>query len=664
MDGGEGTRGIGAVARPAAAARARLRVIATTDLHTHLMPFDYFAQRPAPGLGLAPAAGLAARLAAEAARGGGAALLVDNGDFLQGAPLGDFVALERGLAAGETHPMIAAMNAAGYDAATLGNHDFDYGPAFLEAALAGARFPVVSANAVLRPGAGPRQDRTLLPPWTIVERSLPGAADGAPRRLRVGLIGFLPPQTAVWNAKHLDGRLVVRDIVETARARVPELREAGAEVVIALAHSGIGPDAHAPGMENAAVPLALVPGIDAIVAGHSHLLFPSALFRGRAGLSARRGTIHGRPAAMAGAWGAHLGVLDLALAPAPDPAPGADPAAGACLPAPGGWRAAGGRGAVRPVARRGPAGAARAAAPPAPAVLAAAAPWHDETQAYLRRPVGRSLRPISSHFALVAPDPCMALIAAAQIAHVTARLRGTEHEGLPVLAAVSPFKAGGRAGPAFYTDIPAGVLTMRDIADLYLYPNQIRALRLTGAEVVAWLERAAGQFARVAPGAQDAPLIDPDFPSHHFDVMHGLTYAIDLAAPARHGPEGELRDPAASRIRDVRLAGRPLDPDAALIVATNDYRAAGGGRFPGAGAGRVVLAGAETNRALLAAWIAAQGAIDPVAPEVWRFRPMPGTTAVFDTGPGAERHLPALAGRAIAPAGPGPGGFARFRLAL
>ncbi len=646
MDGrGTGEKDAGALAQ-AAALRRRLRVIATTDLHSALLPFDYFAAQPAPGIGLARAAGLATRLAAAAGLDGGLALLVDNGDFLQGAPLGDFVGLDRGLAADEAHPMIAAMNAAGYAAATLGNHDFDYGLDFLLAALAGARFPVVSANAVLAPGASPRADRTLVPPWTILERRLHDAA-GVERPLRIGLIGLLPPQTAVWNAKHLDGRLTVRDMVETAAARVPELREAGAEVVIALAHTGIGPGRAVPGMENAAIPLARVPGIDAIVAGHSHLLFPSAGFAGRAGVSGRRGTIFGRPVAMAGAWGAHLGVLDLDLAHGP-----------------GGWRVAGGRGAVRAVGRRGPGGGQQGAAPASPAVLAAAEAWHAETLAYLGRAVGRTLRPISSHFALVAPDPGMALIAAAQTAHVAARLRGTAHAGLPVLAAVAPFKAGGRGGPGFYTDIPAGPLTMRDVADLYLYPNHIRALRLTGAEVLDWLERGAAQFARVAPGAQDAPLIDPAFPSHNFDVMHGMTYAIDLSAPARHGPEGELLDPAASRITDARLGGRPLDPRAEVIVATNDYRAAGGGRFLGAGAARVVLDGAETNRAVLAAWLAAQGTVDPRAAEVWRFRPMPGTTVLFDSAPAAARHLPALGRGDITVAGPGPGGFLRFRLAL
>lgn len=622
-----------------AAGHGVLRLIETTDLHCHILPWDYFAERPAPGLGLGPAAGLAARLRAAAA----ASLLLDNGDFLQGNPLGDYVALERGLSPGETHPMIAAMNAAGIDAATLGNHDFDYGLDFLLAALAAARFPVVSANAVLALGAGPRQDRTLLPPWTILERPWPGRA--AP--LRIGIIGFLPPQVMVWNEKHLAGRLQLRDIVETARARVPELREAGAEVVVALAHTGIGAREHAPGMENAALPLARVPGIDAVLTGHSHLAFPSPLFAGREGLDVARARIEGVPAVMPGAWGSHLGVVDLALAER------------------GGRLAVvRARAGLRPLARRGKEGAARPAAPVPAALRAVARPWHAETQAYFARPVGRTARPLQSYFALVAADPVMALVAEAQRAHAARALAGGPHAGLPILSAVSPFKAGGRGGAGFYTDVPAGPLRMKDVCNLYLYPNQLRALRLSGALVAAWLERSAGQFRRIEPGAQDAPLIDPAFPSHHFDVMHGATYAIDLAAPPRFDPDGRLLDPAASRIRDLRVEGRPLAPEAEVIVVTNDYRAAGGGGFPGTGPGAAVLATAETNRAILAAYLAAAGLVDPAPEPVWRFLPMPGTTVTFDTAPAAEAHRAALGRPDITPLGPVEEGFFRYRLTL
>jgi len=217
-------------------------------------------------------AALIARARAEVAN----SLLFDNGDFLQGTPLGDYIA-QRGLSEGQVHPMIAAMNAVGYDGATLGNHEFNFGLDFLLRAISHAEFPIVSANVALRLGATPEQDQTLLPPSMILHRTLRDET-GAPCPIRIGVIGFLPPQIIAWDRKHLAGQIDTRDIVETARAHVPKLRAEGADIVIALAHTGIGSGTAATSGEHAVVPLASVPGIDAILAGHSHLTFPSPEF--------------------------------------------------------------------------------------------------------------------------------------------------------------------------------------------------------------------------------------------------------------------------------------------------------------------------------------------------------------------------------------------------
>ena len=136
-----------------------LRVIETTDLHQHLLPYDYYADRPLDGIGLAHAAHLIDAARAEAAN----ALLFDNGDFLQGTPMGDLVAYEKGLREGDLHPVMAAMNALQFDAITLGNHEFNYGLDFLMKALTGAAFPVVFVRRLilLRPGLQRRARQQL-----------------------------------------------------------------------------------------------------------------------------------------------------------------------------------------------------------------------------------------------------------------------------------------------------------------------------------------------------------------------------------------------------------------------------------------------------------------------------------------------------------------------
>ena len=626
----------------AGANQAHLRIMETTDLHVHVFPYDYYADRPVDTVGLARTAALIDAVRAEAAN----ALLVDNGDFLQGNPMGDYIAYERGLRRGEMHPVIQAMNVLGYDAGTLGNHEFNYGLEFLEAALAGAAHPVVCANVARTAGAGPRADRTLLPPYVILDRTLTDGA-GQSHPIRVGLIGFVPPQVLVWDRKHLEGRVTTRDIVACAEAWIPEMREAGCDVILALSHSGIGPAARSDGMENASTPLAAIPGIDAVLTGHSHLVFPGPGFDASAEIDPARGTIHGKPAVMAGYWGSHMGLIDLLL----------EHEGGA-------WRVAAFTSEARPIYLRGEDRQVAPVVESRPEVLASVQAAHEATLAYVRRPVGRITAPLHSYFALVADDPSVQIVSQAQAAYIAEMLKGTAHDGLPVLSAAAPFKAGGRGGPDYYTDVPAGDIAIRNVADLYLYPNTIRAVRITGAQVKDWLERSAGIFHQVAPGAQDAPLIDPDFPSYNFDVIDGVTYRIDLSQPSRYGPKGEPLNPGASRIVDLAWQGRPVDPAAEFIVATNNYRAWGGGGFPGADGTTIVFEGPDTNRDLLVRYIHERGTVNPSADANWSFAPMPGTSVVFDTGPRAVAYLGNVKGLALTHLGEAPEGFARFRIAL
>ena len=285
-----------------------LRVMETTDIHVHIWPYDYYADRAVDTMGLSRTAAHVANIRAEATN----SLLLDNGDFLQGNPMGDYIAYERGMKPGDMHPAIEAFNKLGVEASTLGNHEFNYGLGFLETALAGAAFPVVSANVVKGEGASPTADTTFVAPYVILDRALTDGA-GESHPIRIGVIGFVPPQIMNWDREHLEGKVTARDIVLAAQAWVPQMKEEGADIVIALSHSGIGAADWTEGMENASVPRAMVEGIDAILTGHQHLVFPGPAYEGVAGVDAEAGTIHGKPATMGGFWGSHLGVVDLML---------------------------------------------------------------------------------------------------------------------------------------------------------------------------------------------------------------------------------------------------------------------------------------------------------------------------------------------------------------
>lgn len=613
-----------------------LRAMETTDLHVHLLPYDYYADRPDDSFGLSGVADLVDTARRENAN----SLLFDNGDFLQGTPIGDFIAYDRGLKDGDLHPAIAAMNALGFDALTLGNHEFNYGLNFLMKAVQGASCPVVSANlTTASPGKDPRRDRTLLAPYTLLDR-LVVDTHGLAHPIRIGVIGFAPPQIVDWERQALAGRIHARDIVDAARAHIPVMREAGADIIIALAHSGIGPSKHFDGMENALVPLSRIDGIDAIMGGHAHLVFPGPAYARTTEIDPDAGMINGKPVVMSGFWGSHLGIIDFLLQRDA-----------------GKWRVLGSRSEVRTPHRVGDTAAEQAdtpaqatpvrkgaaTAPRAAAVRASVSSIHAQTLEAIRRPVGQTRRSLHSFFAQLGVSTSTTIVAEAQKDYITHHLMGSRLHELPILSAVAPFKAGGRSGPSNYTNIPAGPLALRNLADLYVYPNMISALRLTGADIREWLERACAQFNTIEPGAQRAILLNQDMACYNFEMIYGLTYTIDLAQPARYSGAGQVINPNAARVCDLMHNGEPVHPEAEFIVCTNSFRANGGAGFNSAGPEKVVYQDSQITRDVLCQYVLARPEIDVEATRVLRFAPMPGTTVVFETGKDAAPHLDEIA---------------------
>jgi 2',3'-cyclic-nucleotide 2'-phosphodiesterase/3'-nucleotidase len=535
-----------------------LTILGSTDTHGFVINWDYYRDAEYDDgagnhVGLAKLATLVERVRAE--RGDRPTLVLDAGDTIQGTELASYFAREEPITVtGQTHPVARAMNIIGYDAVTLGNHEFNYGLSLLEHWIGQLGFPALAANAV-----DPDTGEPAFPPYLIRRFSVPG---GPP--LRVGVLGLTNPGTAVWDRAVVAGRLRFEDMVATAARWVPVIRDAGADVVVVCAHGGdtgtstCGPEVPA---ENPTADIAAqVPGIDAILFGHVHAEVPQRFVTNQ--------VTGGRVLLCEPyCWGQRLARMDLALAVID-----------------GRWRVTSARSLLLN----------SNTVPESPAVVEAVRDQHARAVAHVNQIVARATVELSAAQAHYRDTPILGLVNHVQAEAVRAALTGTAHAGLPVLSVTAPFRR--------QAVIPAGDVRLRDVAGLYVFDNALEAVLLTGTEVAAYLEHAA-RFFRLAP--PDAPvdpatLAEPGMPAHNFDVLAGLHYDIDISRPAGR------------RIVGLRHSGTdtPVTDVDTFVVAVNSYRRSGGGNFPGL-LRQPVYAGQREIRQLLMEWARQRGTIDP-----------------------------------------------------
>lgn len=607
--------------------RGVLRLLATTDLHSNLLSYDYYADRPDPSVGLSRVASLVNQARTEAEAAGGVVVLLDNGDSLQGAPIGE-TSSEEPL---DPHPLMQSFEALRYDAIGLGNHDFNFGLGTLEQVLQQAPCPVVCSNMA---AVDPKRQLPFVT-TCILERDMPCCA-GAPA-LRIGILSVLPPQTVIWDAHLLNGVVTVADMVDTARQTAKSLRQAKCDIVIALAHTGVGGQEWVAGMENALHPIAAIADIDAVIGGHTHKALPHPDHQ------------FDKPVVMAEAHGACLGQIDLELAFGEN-----------------GWAVMGGETSLLPIFRREPDGNLTSLVPEDPGLRTLLSKAHDATRERMRQPVGYSDVPLHSFFTLFGVDLGLELTAAAQAAAARRLIKATPAGDLPLLSAAAPGKFGGRSGPCHYTDIGRGPLCMRNVADLHIFPNELRLVIATGAQVLDWLEMSAGVFNQIEEGAKGRELVDPDRAGHNFDVLFGLRYEIDLSVPPRFSPAGARINPASRRIRGATWRGQPVTADQQFAVVANSYRVSGGGNFQMATEATAVPLPPLRIRDVIRQYVEGRLPTDPLAeePYPWQFASLNGAKAVAYSSPAAVPYLDELPAGRVLNSGVTPSGFLKLMLSL
>jgi 2',3'-cyclic-nucleotide 2'-phosphodiesterase / 3'-nucleotidase len=443
-------------------------------------------------------------------------------------------------------PMMLVMNSLGYTAMTPGNHEYNFGLAVLNKARSEAEFPWLSAN-TCRTGT----DESAYQPYLVKEVA----------GVRVGILGLTTPAIPNWENPENYAGLEFRPLVSEAKKWIAVLREKErVDTVIVAMHGGVGEDL-ATGRrpagdfvgENAALELAReVPGIDLMLLGHTHRDI-SAL------------VVNGVLICQAGRWGDRIVRADLSFERENDSA----------------WQLIAKSSRTIPVLPDTPAD---------PAVLALAEPYHTETEAWLSRTIGNSARPLRATTAHLEDSALLDLIHATQLEAGKADVSFTANFNVR-------------------SSVPAGPITVRDIAGLYLYENTLYVIEATGAQVKAALEHSARYFRPYEEGKSAADLIDRSIPGYQFDIAEGVDYTIDL------------RRPLGDRIVDLTVRGEPLAPDRLLRVAINNYRYNGGGGYTMFKGAKVLDRSSTEIRDLIIDWVERHGEVPSEPSGNWRIVP-------------------------------------------
>ena len=580
------------------AATVDLRIIETTDLHGNMMNFDYFKDQPVDTFGLVKTANLIHQTRSEVKN----SVLVDNGDLIQGSPMADY-ALNKGLKDGDIHPVYKAMNTLNYVVGNIGNHEFNFGLDYLQKSLSGAKFPYVNANVYDAKTGKPYFQQYIIIDTPVVDR------EGNQQIIKIGYIGFVPPQIMQWDKLNLNGKVVVKDITETAKKLVPEMKKQGANVIIAIPHSGVSAEPYKALAENSVYYLSQVEGINAIMFGHSHGVFPSDDYKSLPNTNIKTGNINHVPAVMPGQWGSHLGVVDLVLE--------GDNS---------NWKVTSGKSEARPIYDLKN---KKALVKADQQIVEILKQDHQGTREFVGKPIGKVSSDINSYLALVEDTSALQIISDAQIDYVKQFIQGDpDLDGLPILSAIAPFKVGGRKNdPSAYVDVKKGDLSFRNAADIYLYPNILSAVKITGKDVKQWLECAAGVYNQIdVNSTQPQYLINWDkFRTYNFDTIDGVSYQIDVTAPPRYDGNCKLINPTSERIKNLTYQQQPIDPNQVFLIATNNYRAYTG-TFPGTGENNVKFNSPDDLRVILSAYITnttkKAGMVNVTVDNNWRIAPI------------------------------------------
>lgn len=553
---------------------SELTILATTDNHGTALNYDYFTGEPFGGAGeqgdtrglelLAPAI---ADIREE--KGAESVLLVDNGDSNQGNPLATVYHANR--TDGSVDPMAAVLNYLDYEAGVVGNHEFNYGQDDLAQYASNLEMPLLGANVLDRESGEPR-----LTPYTLIDKTVDG------QDVTVGVIGVVTPGVRIWDSARVTD-LRFQDTVEAVQKWVPVVREAGADVVVVLAHTGVDAVGYkwdpADLTENAARSIAEnTSGVDVIIGGHSHVEDNyNTTYTNAAGES----VLLSQP----GYHGRFLSEVTVPLVFGDD-----------------------GSVDVVNTAECAPTGTPHYASDYVgredTGVAEAIADWHAQTLEWVAQEVATATEDMPAATSAWEDTAILDFISEVQTQTVRDALVGTEYADHYLISQASPFSR-----TAIFNE---GPVTVADMAALYVYDNTLLGVELTGAQIKDYLEWSARYYTQQEEGAEItdwATVTNALYEGetrgvrdYAYDVLTGLNYHINISKPVGERIEN-LTYPDGSAIGDDDL----------FVLAINNYRQSGGSSYPHVASAPIVYDEALAIRDLMIEWPTkyGEGVINP-----------------------------------------------------
>jgi len=431
-------------------------ILGTSDVHGNIRNYDYFSDSVPTGTARRGLTKVLTYVQGVRATNPNT-ILIDNGDTIQGNPLAYYFAV---IDTGPMNPLAATMNAMGYVAASVGNHEFNFGPSVLNKYMSEATYPVLSANVT-----GCR-DYDPFEPYTIVDVS----------GVQVGILGLTPPAVVHWERPENIVDCVFGDAVTAAQHYVPEMRTAGADIVVVAAHSGWDWTYGYGREENFVKFLAEeVPGIDVILAGHAHAV--------------ENRTHNNVLITEPGYWARNISDIRVTVT---------------------------GSGTDWTVSTKTSTAPAVAALAEEAVLYALTQPYHDATVTYINTPIGTATEAFTGGWlARIQDSPLPDLINQVQMDAAAAA-------GFPVDASLA----------ALFTDagLPAGEIKLKDAYAIYIYDNTLYVIEATGQQIKDELEWTATYFNQYY-FEPSGPTANPAVRAYNYDMWSGIEYRLDITKP-------------------------------------------------------------------------------------------------------------------------------------